>query len=156
MDNQIERLAKKLTDAKLMMATAESCTGGGIAQTLTEISGSSQWFDSGVVTYSNEAKQRLLGVPNQLIEACGAVSESVAIAMAEGAAQQEGVDVAVAVTGIAGPTGGTAEKPVGTVWIAWCLPNNRSVARCFAFDGDRQAIRQATIEAAITGLLERL
>ena len=152
----MERLAKKLIDAELMMATAESCTGGGIAQTLTEISGSSQWFDSGVVTYSNEAKQRLLGVPSQLIEACGAVSESVAIAMAEGAAQQEGVDLAVAVTGIAGPTGGTAEKPVGTVWIAWCLPNNRSVARCFNFHGDRQAIRQATIEAAITGLLERL
>ena len=152
----MERLAKKLIDAELMMATAESCTGGGIAQTLTEISGSSQWFDSGVVTYSNEAKQRLLGVPSRLIETCGAVSESVAIAMAEGAAQQEGVDVAVAVTGIAGPTGGTAEKPVGTVWIAWCLPNNRSVARCFTFDGDRQAIRQATIEAAITGLLERL
>ena len=156
MNKQIDLLAKKLIDARLMMATAESCTGGGIAQALTDISGSSQWFDSGLVTYSNEAKQRLLGVPNELIDQWGAVSEPVAKSMAEGAANQEGVDLAVAVTGIAGPTGGSKDKPVGTVWIAWKIPNKQSEARCFKFDGDRSAIRQATINAAITGLLERL
>lgn len=156
MDNQIELLSKKLIDAKLVMATAESCTGGGIAQALTAISGSSQWFDSGLVTYSNEAKQRLLGVPGELIVDWGAVSEPVAKSMAEGAASQDGVDLAVAVTGVAGPTGGTKEKPVGTVWIAWKLQNNQAEAHCYRFDGDRSEIRQATINAAITGLLERL
>jgi len=156
MDNQIEQLAKKLIDAELVMATAESCTGGGIAQALTAISGSSQWFDSGLVTYSNEAKQRLLGVPIELIVDWGAVSEPVAKSMAEGAANQDGVDLAVAVTGVAGPTGGTKEKPVGTVWIAWKLQNHQTEAHCYRFDGDRSEIRQATINAAITGLLERL
>ncbi len=156
MDNQIELLSKKLIDAKLVMATAESCTGGGIAQALTAISGSSQWFDSGLVTYSNEAKQRLLGVPSELIVDWGAVSEPVAKSMAEGAASQDGVDLAVAVTGVAGPTGGTKEKPVGTVWIAWKLQNSQAEAHCYRFDGDRSEIRQATMNAAIKGLLERL
>ena len=156
MNNLINLLAEKLVDAQYMLATAESCTGGGIAQALTDISGSSQWFDSGLVTYSNEAKQRLLGVPGELIAQWGAVSKPVAKSMAEGAAGQQGVDVAVSVTGIAGPTGGTKDKPVGTVWIAWKLPNNQSEARCFQFDGDRAAIREATINAAITGLIERL
>lgn len=156
MDNPTDLLAKKLIDAGLVMATAESCTGGGIAQTLTTISGSSHWFDSGLVTYSNQAKRRLLGVPNELIVKWGAVSEPVAQSMAEGAAGQEGVDLAVAVTGIAGPTGGSKDKPVGTVWIAWKLPHKQVEARCFKFDGDRSEVRQATINAAITGLLERL
>jgi nicotinamide-nucleotide amidase len=149
-------LAKKLTDAGFVMATAESCTGGGIAQALTDISGSSQWFDSGIVTYSNEAKQRLLGVPSELINKWGAVSEVVAKSMAEGAVRQDGVDLAVAVTGIAGPTGGTKEKPVGTVWIAWKLQNSQAETHCYRFDGDRSEVRQATMNAAITGLLERL
>jgi len=156
MNNPIYLLANKLIDAQYKLATAESCTGGGIAQALTDVSGSSQWFDSGLVTYSNEAKQRLLGVPSELIAQWGAVSEPVAKSMAEGAAGQQGVDVAVSVTGIAGPTGGTKDKPVGTVWIAWKLPNNRVEARCFQFDGDRSAVREATINAAITGLIERL
>lgn len=156
MDKQIQLLAKKLMDAGLMMATAESCTGGGIAQSLTDISGSSQWFDSGIVTYSNEAKQRLLGVQKELIDKWGAVSEPVAKSMAEGAANQEGVDLAVAVTGIAGPTGGSVDKPVGTVWIAWKLPNKETECSHFKFDGDRAHIRKATINAAIVGLLERL
>jgi nicotinamide-nucleotide amidase len=98
----------------------------------------------------------LLGVPSELIAQWGAVSESVAKSMAEGAASQQGVDVAVSVTGIAGPTGGTIDKPVGTVWIAWKLPSKQTEARCFQFDGDRSAVRNSTINAAITGLIERL
>ena len=103
------------------MATAESCTGGWIAQTATAIPGSSQWFDRGYVTYSNRAKMEVLGVPEDILERYGAVSEQTAAAMAAGAIEAARVDVSVAVTGVAGPDGGSAEKPVGMVWFGWCL-----------------------------------
>ncbi len=139
------------------MATAESCTGGWIAQSLTALSGSSSWFDCGFVTYSNAAKQRLLGVPAELLipGGPGAVSKETVLAMTRGAITHSQATAAVAVSGIAGPDGGSAEKPVGTVWIAWQV-DDQADARCFQFDGDREAVRLATVEAALSGLVERL
>ncbi len=113
------RLGRALLVHRARVATAESCTGGWIAKALTDVPGSSQWFESGIVAYSNSAKDALLGVPGELIAAHGAVSEPVVRAMAEGARAQLGVDLAVAVSGVAGPDGGSADKPVGTVWFAW-------------------------------------
>ncbi len=136
------------------LATAESCTGGLIAATCTELSGSSAWFERGFVTYSNEAKTELLGVPPALIAAHGAVSEPVALAMAEGALRHARAEVAVAVTGIAGPTGGTAEKPVGTVWIAWAAPGAPAHAECHCFSGGRAEVRGAAVGMALAGLLK--
>ena len=152
----VDALARKLKARGLMMATAESCTGGLIAGACTEVSGSSEWFERGFVTYSNAAKSELLGVPAALIDQHGAVSEPVARAMAAGAvAHASPAQLAVAVTGVAGPTGGSAEKPVGTVWFGWATP-----AGVFTehqrFDGDRSAVRQATVRHALAGLLQRL
>ena len=130
-----------------MMATAESCTGGLIAGACTEISGSSDWFERGFVTYSNAAKHELLGVPAALIEQHGAVSEPVARAMAAGAVAHSRAQVAVAVTGIAGPTGGSAGKPVGTVWFGWNV-NGHVTTATRRFDGDRAAVRQQTLHWA--------
>lgn len=137
------------------MATAESCTGGLIAGACTELSGSSNWFERGWVTYSNEAKSELLGVDPALITNYGAVSEQVARAMAVGAIRRsEGLaQVAVAVTGVAGPTGGSAEKPVGTVWLAWSVQGQLSSA-LHHFPGDRRAVRQATVLQALRRLRE--
>lgn len=150
----VQQLADRLIAKKLILATAESCTGGGIAQALTARAGSSAWFDSGFVTYSNEAKQHMLAVPAALFEvdAPGAVSEPVVLAMAAGAIAQSRANLAVAVSGIAGPDGGSREKPVGTVWIAWQW-EDKSLARCFNFSGDRDAVRQATVRAALEGCL---
>jgi nicotinamide-nucleotide amidase len=132
------------------LATAESCTGGGIAAACTDRAGSSAWFDRGFVTYSNAAKRELLGVPEALLEAHGAVSAEVAAAMAAGALARSDADVAVAVTGVAGPTGGSADKPVGTVWIAAaCRHAAAPAAARHRFDGDRRAVRAATVEAAL-------
>jgi nicotinamide-nucleotide amidase len=138
------------------LATAESCTGGLIAATCTELPGSSAWFERGFVTYSNEAKTDLLGVIPALIEAHGAVSEQVALAMAEGALRHALADVAVAVTGIAGPTGGTADKPVGTVWIAWAMRGMHAHAERHQFAGGRAEVRAATVRDALAGLRRRL
>jgi nicotinamide-nucleotide amidase len=150
----VQQLAAKLLAKNLIMATAESCTGGCIAQSLTAVAGSSNWFDSGFVTYSNAAKQRLLNVPAELFASNGpgAVSEAVVLAMTAGAIANSRANVAVAVSGIAGPDGGTEEKPVGTVWIAWQY-ENKSLARCFHFKGDRGAVRKATAHAALEGSL---
>ena len=150
----VEQLADKLLAKNLIISTAESCTGGWISQSLTALAGSSVWFDSGFVTYSNEAKQRLLGVPSALfsIDGPGAVSESVVLAMTAGAIQGSRANLAVAVSGIAGPDGGTQEKPVGTVWIAWQW-EDKSLARCFHFSGDRESVRRATVLAALDGCL---
>lgn len=138
-----------------MLATAESCTGGMIAARCTDLAGSSQWFERGFVTYSNAAKTELLGVDAALIDQHGAVSEPVARAMAEGALRHAKAQVAVAVTGIAGPTGGSADKPVGTVWFGWATPQGVACERqCFA--GDRAAVRSATVEHALRGLVQRL
>jgi len=136
-----------------MICAAESCTGGLIAKTFTDLAGSSDWFERGFVTYSNEAKNEMLGVPASIIEDYGAVSEPVAAAMASGALFHSRADFAIAVTGIAGPGGGSAEKPVGTVWIATASTEQQQ-ARLFRFDGDRAVVRQATLVAALEMLLE--
>jgi nicotinamide-nucleotide amidase len=138
-----------------MMATAESCTGGLIAAACTELSGSSEWFERGFVTYSNAAKTALLGVPEALIAEHGAVSEPVARAMAAGALLNSRAQFSVAVTGVAGPTGGSADKPVGTVWLAWATPTGVTAER-YRFPGDRAAVRHATVVKALVGLLEHL
>ena len=137
------------------MATAESCTGGLIAAACTDLAGSSQWFERGFVTYSNEAKTDLLGVPAGLIATHGAVSEPVARAMAEGAIGRSHAQASVAVTGVAGPTGGSADKPVGTVWLAWCVDGHTHSEHC-QFPGDRAAVRSATVHRALQQLLEWL
>jgi len=152
----VQALAQLLVARGWRMATAESCTGGLIAATCTALSGSSAWFDRGVVTYSNEAKSELLGVPPELIAAHGAVSQPVALAMAEGALQRSRAQVAVAVTGIAGPTGGTPDKPVGTVWIAWAVQGAPAHAVRHQFPGERAEVRDATVNDALAGLRRRL
>ncbi len=129
-----------------MLATAESCTGGLIAAACTDLAGSSRWFERGFVTYSNAAKTELLGVDAALITQHGAVSEPVVRAMAAGAIAHSHAQVAVAVTGVAGPTGGSAEKPVGTVWFGFVLPG-KVLSETRRFDGDRAAVRAATVDA---------
>lgn len=152
-------LCRAVADAMLargwMLATAESCTGGMIAAACTDLSGSSNWFERGFVTYSNQAKMDLLGVPAQLLERDGAVSETVARAMALGALRQAPVQAAVAVTGVAGPTGGSASKPVGTVWFGWNIGGVVST-EMRRFDGDRAAVRAATVTHALVHLLALL
>lgn len=135
----------------LMLATAESCTGGLIAGACTDLAGSSAWFDRGFVTYSNAAKSEMLGVPPALIAAHGAVSEPVARAMADGAVAHSAAQVAVAVTGVAGPSGGSADKPVGTVWFGWCV-DGRTHSERRRFDGDRAAVRAQTVAHALAQL----
>jgi nicotinamide-nucleotide amidase len=136
-------------------ATAESCTGGLIAGAITDISGSSGWFDRGFVTYSNEAKIELLGVRAETLERFGAVSEETAREMVGGALERSRADIAVAVTGVAGPTGGTVAKPVGLVWLAWGTRGGGVDAVSYRFPGDRAAIREASVAMALAGLLER-
>ena len=147
------RLGQALGARKLMLATAESCTGGWASMAVTAVPGSSDWFDRGFVTYSNQAKSEMLAVPPAVIEDYGAVSEAVATAMASGALRHSEAGFAIAVTGVAGPAGGSDEKPVGTVWIALASANEL-VAKRYQFDGDRQAIREATLISAIEVLLD--
>ena len=151
----VSSLADVLRGRGERLATAESCTGGLIAAACTDLAGSSDWFERGFVTYSNEAKTELLGVDAALIAAHGAVSEPVALAMAAGALAHSRADWAVAVTGIAGPGGGSAEKPVGLVWLAWCRRGAAPQAERHVFPGDRAAVRGATVDRAVQGLLER-
>ena len=134
-----------------MLATAESCTGGLIAAACTALAGSSQWFERGFVSYSNAAKSELLGVPAALIDSNGAVSEAVARAMAEGALAHSHAQASLAVTGVAGPTGASADKPVGTVWFAWCVAGITH-SELQRFDGDRAAVRAATVRHALAQL----
>ena len=145
-------LADALRARGWRMAAAESCTGGLIAAACTAVAGSSDWFERGFVTYSNAAKQELLGVPEALIAAHGAVSEEVARSMAQGALRHAPVDLAVAVTGIAGPGGAVPGKPVGTVWLAWATTAGAHAER-LQLDGDRAAVRAATVQAALRRLL---
>ncbi|MBZ2188261.1 CinA family protein [Alcanivorax sp. JB21] len=155
------RTGLALKTAGWTMATAESCTGGGIAAAMTDIAGSSEWLDSGFVTYSNAAKMRLLGVPASVLAEHGAVSEATVRAMAEGVLARSPVNIAVAVSGIAGPDGGSTDKPVGTVWFAWARREQGSdavvtdVAR-HVLGGDRAAVRAATVKTALEGILERV
>lgn len=151
-----QALAQALLARGWRLATAESCTGGLISATCTDLSGSSAWFDRGFVTYSNEAKQDSLGVPAELIQAHGAVSEPVARAMVQGALRHALADVAVAVTGVAGPSGGSPDKPVGTVWLAWGRRDGDVHAERHWFPGARSQVRQATVEQALRGLLQLL
>lgn len=148
-----QELVDALRTRGWMLATAESCTGGGVAHAVTAIAGSSEVFDRGFVTYSNGAKTGMLGVPAATIAGEGAVSEAVAAAMAEGALRSSGADVAVAVTGIAGPAGGTPEKPVGTVCFAWATRDGAREVRTRHFDGDRDAVRAASVRFAIEGVV---
>jgi len=143
-----QRLLLELQARKLTLATGESCTGGLIAAALTAVAGSSATVLAGYVTYSNEAKTRMLGVPAPMIEAMGAVSEPVARQMAEGAARDSGADIAISCTGIAGPGGGSAAKPVGLVHLACALRGSPTLAEHHIFPGDRSAIRAATVTAA--------
>ena len=155
--NQLAReAAANVLAQRLMLVTAESCTGGWIAKTLTDLPGSSAWFDAGVVTYSYEAKEALLGVNPRTLERTGAVSEETVLEMVSGALARFGAGVAVAVTGIAGPSGGTPDKPVGTVWVGWKRRGGYAQARLFHFPGDREAIRRQTVAAALAGLRELL
>jgi nicotinamide-nucleotide amidase len=146
--DQVQELAGRLLRYRHKVCTAESCTGGLIAKTFTDLVGSSDWFERGFVTYSNAAKSEMLAVPASLIEDYGAVSEAVASAMASGALRHSRADYSVAVTGVAGPAGGSDDKPVGTVWIAVASSEQMLAKRC-QFDGDRQAVREATMQAAI-------
>jgi nicotinamide-nucleotide amidase len=134
------------------LVTAESCTGGWIAKTLTDVAGSSAWFECGVVAYSYEAKEALLGVRPETLELHGAVSRETVIEMVSGALARFGATVAVAVTGIAGPSGGTADKPVGTVWIGWKRRGGYAQSELFHFAGDRDAVRRQTVAAALRGV----
>ena len=149
-------LAQSLTTKGWSLATAESCTGGWIAKCCTDLAGSSAWFERGFVSYSNRAKHDLLGVAQDVLESEGAVSEAVAQQMAEGARRRAGVSAALSVTGIAGPDGGTADKPVGTVWFAWSLPGQAVHSDLQCFKGDRDAVRRQTVAHALSGLLALL
>ncbi len=150
------RLGTLLSSEQLKLVTAESCTGGWVAQCLTAIAGSSAWFDRGFVTYSNEAKQEMLGVPPDMLAEHGAVSQPVAVAMAEGALRNSRADWAVAITGIAGPTGGSPQKPVGTVCFAWGCRDGRIVTSTRHFPGSREDVRAQSVEHALSGLIERM
>ena len=149
---QAERLGARLRAERQMLVTAESCTGGWIAKTATEVAGSSDWFDYGMVAYSYEAKQALLGVRPETLEQHGAVSRETVVEMVSGALVRSGASIAVAVTGIAGPTGGLPGKPVGTVWIGWIRRGGYPRAEVFHFAGDRDAVRRQTVGAALAGL----
>ncbi len=161
MDNQeitilATQLGAALKGRGLTLAPAESCTGGGIAEAVTRISGSSAWFDCAFVSYSYEAKTAMLGVHRDTLLDCGAVSEETAREMADGAIARSRAQVAVAVTGIAGPSGGMPDKPVGTVWFAWKFPKKPVITEVCHFQGDRDAIRNQTIVHALNKLLHNL
>jgi len=154
-EKRVEQLAAALLRNGKRICTAESCTGGLIAKSFTDLAGSSDWFERGFVTYSNEAKSEMLGVPASIIADYGAVSEPVATAMASGALRHSRADLAIAVTGVAGPAGGSDEKPVGTVWIAVATAEQQRATR-YLFDGDRRAVREATLRQAIADALQLL
>lgn len=150
------QLAEQVITKGLKIVTAESCTGGWVAETITSIAGSSDWFDRGFVTYSNAAKQEMLGIRASTLEHYGAVSEQTVREMAEGALSHSHANLSVAITGIAGPSGGTPEKPVGTVWFGWSLRKSNdflTITKLEHYAGDRQEIRQQAVIAALKGLL---
>lgn len=155
-DRELDRLARALGEALrgrgARVACAESCTGGWISKTLTDVPGSSAWFGWGFVTYADDAKRDALGVPQAVLSAHGAVSEAVVAAMAERARTRAAAEFSVAVSGVAGPGGGTRDKPVGTVCFAWCGPGGARTERC-RFDGDREAVRRQSVARALEGLL---
>jgi len=149
-----ERLGATLLAGGHRLVTAESCTGGGVAHHVTEIAGSSQWFECGFVTYSNDAKLQMLDVPATTLTEHGAVSAATVEAMISGALRRSNGDIGVAVSGIAGPGGGTDEKPVGTVWFAWARRGREATLRCVNFEGGRKAVRDGSIRVALEGVIE--
>jgi nicotinamide-nucleotide amidase len=152
-DDVIATLAKTLLAKGWRLSTAESCTGGLVSASITALAGSSEWFERGYITYSNQAKSEDIDVSQNLIEEYGAVSDQVARAMALGAKQNSGTDIALSITGIAGPTGGSPEKPVGTVCFAWVLTNDQMISETKHFEGDRQQIRQQACDFSLRKLL---
>ncbi len=155
LEANLTQISLELLKHRHLLATAESCTGGMIAAACTDLAGASDWFERGFVTYSNAAKTEMLGVPAALIEQEGAVNEAVARAMADGALAHSQAHVSLAVTGVAGPTGGSDAKPVGTVWFAWCV-GGETHSEMQHFPGDRAAIRAATLRYALQRLLGHL
>lgn len=151
-----EALGQQLLAARQVLVTAESCTGGWIAKCMTDVPGSSGWFDCGMAAYSYEAKQALLGVRPETLEQFGAVSRETVVEMVSGALVHSGATIAVAVTGIAGPGGGSDDKPVGTVWIGWKRRGGYARAEVFHFAGDRDAVRRQTVAKALQGLAAQL
>jgi nicotinamide-nucleotide amidase len=151
-----EEVGKTLQQRGMMLTTAESCTGGWVAEAVTAVPGSSSWFDRGFITYTNDAKQDMLGVAAATLAKHGAVSEQTVREMASGALKSSRAQAALAISGIAGPSGGTAEKPVGTVWIAWVFVNSEVKSEKRVFAGGRREVRQQAVERALRGLLECL
>lgn len=148
------RLGETLKERRFFLATAESCTGGWVAQIVTSVPGSSAWFDRGFVTYSNAAKREMLGVRQSTLDRHGAVSEEVVYEMAAGVFDHSGAQVSVAVSGVAGPEGGTPGKPVGTIWLAWAVRDRGRSARVAHFAGDRDMIRQQAVMSALQGSID--
>ena len=151
-----ERVGQALVEHGLMLTTAESCTGGWVAQVITAVPGSSRWFERGFVTYSNASKVEMLGVSPQTLRDHGAVSGQTAREMAGGALRHSGAHVALAITGIAGPGGATADKPVGTVWFAWLRQGRDTRVHRACFAGDRQQVREQAVHQALQGVLDEL
>lgn len=151
-----QRLGEALTERQWRVATAESCTGGGVAAAITAIPGSSAWFEYGVVSYANAAKEKMLGVSAQTLARDGAVSEATAIEMARGVLALSGADIAVAISGVAGPGGGSPAKPVGTVWFAWVKKTGEVRTEHQLFPGDRARVQQRSVRFALQGLIDDL
>jgi len=152
-NTQVMTLAKVLLNKKWRLCVAESCTGGWLAKCCTDIAGSSAWFDRGFVTYSNQAKQDLLKVTSDTLKQFGAVSEQTAVEMAQGCLSESDADISVAITGIAGPDGGSLDKPVGTVWLAWATESSAK-AELHHFSGNRDAVRRQAVSTALTGIIK--
>ena len=148
-----QRLGEQLLQRNWRIATAESCTGGGVAAAITAIPGSSAWFEYGIVSYANAAKEKLLGVSSETLAREGAVSEAVVIEMARGVLALSSADIAVAISGVAGPSGGSPEKPVGTVWFAWVVATGEIKTELKYFDGDREKVQMQAVVWALEGLL---
>lgn len=155
MDDHLHQLSQRLGEQLLQrnwrIATAESCTGGGVAAAITAIPGSSTWFEYGIVSYANAAKEKLLGVSSETLAREGAVSEAVVIEMARGVLALSGADIAVAISGVAGPSGGSPEKPVGTVWFAWVTATGKIKTELKNFDGDRAEVQRLAVMRALKG-----
>ena len=154
LETMARAVSQELKRKGLMLVTAESCTGGWVAQVMTSVAGSSEWFERGFVAYTNLAKREMLGVKTTILSRYGAVSEQTARAMAEGALTHSHAQVALAITGIAGPSGGTPEKPVGTVCLAWAGKKRDTTSRKQVFNGDREGVRRQAVTAALQGVLD--
>lgn len=148
------RVGKLLKERGFMLATAESCTGGWVSQVVTSVPGSSDWFDRGFVTYSNASKEEMLGVKVETLNKHGAVSAEVVREMAQGALERSGAQVSVAISGVAGPKGGTPKRPIGTVWLAWAKDGQEPRCRSTHFAGDRDMVRQQAVMAALQGIID--